>query len=269
VALAAVLTTGVCAIEASAASPDLQINWSVNGGPINHTMPAGSELGGGAYGYEGVATDPGSGLVLVYDLTGRPDSAIGGNLSIINELVETIQVFIEVILPFSPSLHNGSDLAGSLGVGLTTGPDGGTLGSRPPYLWQTLIDGSPVGPSASLLAHPFYVTHSGPASSSVTTDFGDPDPVPGPPVLESIGFEMNFELTSLDAASFLNELGVYGCAADIDGNGEVGAGDLSSLLVNWGPCPGDPLSCSADFDGDGNVGITDLLTLLSGWGPCP
>ncbi|MEE9128819.1 MAG: right-handed parallel beta-helix repeat-containing protein [Phycisphaerales bacterium] len=55
------------------------------------------------------------------------------------------------------------------------------------------------------------------------------------------------------------------CPWDLDCNGSVGASDLLSLLVSWGPCKG----CPADFDGDGTVGASDLLALLVNWGPCP
>ncbi|MEE8154909.1 MAG: integrin alpha [Phycisphaerales bacterium] len=60
--------------------------------------------------------------------------------------------------------------------------------------------------------------------------------------------------------------GVAGkCPWDLDDNGIVGASDLLSLLVSWGPCKG----CPADFDGNGSVGASDLLALLVHWGPCP
>ncbi|MEE9129722.1 MAG: FG-GAP repeat protein, partial [Phycisphaerales bacterium] len=55
------------------------------------------------------------------------------------------------------------------------------------------------------------------------------------------------------------------CPWDLDTNGNVGASDLLSLLVSWGPCKG----CPADFDGNGTVGASDLLALLVNWGPCP
>ncbi|MEE9129567.1 MAG: hypothetical protein V3T84_06075 [Phycisphaerales bacterium] len=55
------------------------------------------------------------------------------------------------------------------------------------------------------------------------------------------------------------------CPWDLDGSGIVGASDLLSLLVSWGPCKG----CPADFDGNGTVGASDLLALLVNWGPCP
>ncbi len=55
------------------------------------------------------------------------------------------------------------------------------------------------------------------------------------------------------------------CPWDLDGNAVVGASDLLSLLVSWGPCKG----CPADFDENGIVGASDLLALLANWGPCP
>ncbi len=55
------------------------------------------------------------------------------------------------------------------------------------------------------------------------------------------------------------------CPWDLDGNNDVGVGDLLSLLMQWGADPGGP----PDFDGDGNVGVSDLLALLANWGPCP
>ena len=55
------------------------------------------------------------------------------------------------------------------------------------------------------------------------------------------------------------------CAADLDGDGSVGASDLVALLDAWGTDPGGP----PDFDGDGTVGASDLLQLLANWGPCP
>ena len=55
------------------------------------------------------------------------------------------------------------------------------------------------------------------------------------------------------------------CAADLDGDGNIGVSDLLSLLASWGPCKG----CPADFDGNDDVGVSDLLVLLANWGPCP
>lgn len=54
------------------------------------------------------------------------------------------------------------------------------------------------------------------------------------------------------------------CVADLDGNGEVAAADLATVLSSWGACRG----CPADLDRDGQVGSTDLTRLLAEWGAC-
>ena len=60
------------------------------------------------------------------------------------------------------------------------------------------------------------------------------------------------------------------CPWDLDENGTVGATDLLSLLVTWGPCQNCQFQdCPADFDENCTVGATDLLALLVNWGPCP
>lgn len=53
----------------------------------------------------------------------------------------------------------------------------------------------------------------------------------------------------------------FGCAGDIDGDGQVGPADLAGLLANWGLPTG-------DVDGDGIVGGSDIGALLASWGPC-
>lgn len=55
-----------------------------------------------------------------------------------------------------------------------------------------------------------------------------------------------------------------GCAPDLDGDGQVGASDLSMLLGSWGPGP-----APADLSGDGVVSAADLALLLGAWGMCP
>ncbi len=86
-----------------------------------------------------------------------------------------------------------------------------------------------------------------------------------------------FELVGAGPGSFFNgDILIQGlqlwkideaipCPEDVNGDGNVGVGDLLLLLTTWGACPG----CAADIDGDGNAGITDLLILLAAWGPCP
>lgn len=51
------------------------------------------------------------------------------------------------------------------------------------------------------------------------------------------------------------------CPADFDGDGEVGASDLSAILGAWG-------TGGADLDGDGETGAADLSAVLAAWGAC-
>jgi hypothetical protein len=52
------------------------------------------------------------------------------------------------------------------------------------------------------------------------------------------------------------------CPADLDGDGNIGAADLSLLLASWGA------GGAADLNDDGIVGAADLSLLLAAWGPC-
>jgi hypothetical protein len=52
-------------------------------------------------------------------------------------------------------------------------------------------------------------------------------------------------------------------AIDLDGDGTVGASDLSLILASWGPAP---TGTAADFDRNGSVDAADLARLLERWG---
>ena len=55
---------------------------------------------------------------------------------------------------------------------------------------------------------------------------------------------------------------IDGPLGDLNGDCEVGVGDLLILLASWGLCK----ECDADLDGNGTVGVKDLLILLGNWG---
>lgn len=61
------------------------------------------------------------------------------------------------------------------------------------------------------------------------------------------------------------------CPEDIDGNGNIGLGDLSLLLASFGLCSGDAgYNGAADLTGDNCVGLADLSVLLAVFGlDCP
>ncbi|MFZ4751158.1 MAG: kelch repeat-containing protein [Phycisphaerales bacterium] len=55
------------------------------------------------------------------------------------------------------------------------------------------------------------------------------------------------------------------CFGDIDGNGEVGASDLTFVLYGWQRGPG---YNGADLSGDGETDGVDVALLLANWGVC-
>jgi hypothetical protein len=265
-----VLTLGLATAGAVAAGPPVRIEWAVNGGELNVYWPTGASLGLGVYGYDGALTDKATGIELGYELTADPYASIGGAFDLYNHTDGVIDLEVEVILPFTPVFVDGSELRGDVTIGLTTDLGGGMVGSQPPYLWQAIIDGVAVGPSASLFYDPFFMSAGGQASLSTHADFGYPTPVAGPPVSSSIGYSLGFALTSLDftriTSNFLSSGDALTCDGDLNTNGSVGTEDLYVLLTAWGPCRS-PI-CPADLDGDVAVGITDMLIMLESWGPC-
>ena len=46
----------------------------------------------------------------------------------------------------------------------------------------------------------------------------------------------------------------------------IAAGDLTEVILGWGPCPVPPAPCPADIDGSGTVDVDDLTQVILGWG---
>ena len=55
-----------------------------------------------------------------------------------------------------------------------------------------------------------------------------------------------------------------GCTGDLNGDNNVGVGDLLAIIEAWGFCS----NCAADINDDGAVDVTDLLYIVGQWGPC-
>ena len=55
-------------------------------------------------------------------------------------------------------------------------------------------------------------------------------------------------------------------AADVNGDGAVGFGDVLQVLTDWGPCAVPVPDCSSDVNADGFVDFADLLSVLTDWG---
>jgi hypothetical protein len=111
---------------------------------------------------------------------------------------------------------------------------------------------------------------TGMGNSSVYSDYGIPQPVPGPPLFNSLGCALDFQVTSGDLASISQFLTVDGdaafCSGDLDDDGTVTTADLHLMLQDWGNCA-DP-DCPADLNGDSVVDVMDMLILLMSWGSC-
>jgi hypothetical protein len=128
--------------------------------------------------------------------------------------------------------------------------------------------------SAGALGTPQPFVGTGTAGLAIDAD------APAGSAVVSIGIERDalrggvlaMTASMLDSVTGESWAGVYvapiaantGCAADVDGDGVVGAVDLASLLVEW-DCAA---LCTNDLDGDGLVGVLDLNLLLNAWGPC-
>ena len=213
VALSACLAVGISAtpVHAGLVDPGLTINWWVNGSFVGTLAPSGvfnENFGWWTYTVLG-ATDPNSGVTINGTLNGDPDPLISTNLTVENTFLAIVEITLQVMLPISPTLPLGSEMQGSAAIGLTTDSGGGSLstfGGKP--LWQGLIDGLPAGPGAALFFDAFALTNGGLGSSSSSGNFGVPFPVIGPPVLTSIGIEINFSLTQFDQASITSVFSV-------------------------------------------------------------
>ncbi|MCP3905245.1 MAG: S8 family serine peptidase [Planctomycetes bacterium] len=56
------------------------------------------------------------------------------------------------------------------------------------------------------------------------------------------------------------------CVADLDGSGDVGFGDILTIIGAWGPCG---VPCPEDLSGNGQVDFADILEVIAAWGDCP
>jgi hypothetical protein len=64
-----------------------------------------------------------------------------------------------------------------------------------------------------------------------------------------------------------NELGNWCCPGDVDGDGDVDADDLGTLLAGYGDASLDA-DDREDCSRDGDVDVADLIGMLSQWGTC-
>ncbi|MBL0928002.1 MAG: peroxidase [Phycisphaerales bacterium] len=84
-------------------------------------------------------------------------------------------------------------------------------------------------------------------------------------------FKRNTGITKLQPNVFFAAEINPACPGDLDGNGTVGANDLSVMLASFGATPGSPnWNRFADIDSNGVVGANDLSVVLAKFGgTCP
>lgn len=208
-ALGAVLAFATGLNSAHAGFPALSIDWWVNGSYAGKVAPSGTDNGNGTFGYSGFALNNPTGVSLNFNFTGNPDPLLSGNLVVQNPNLPLVNIVLVVQLPIVGGYGPQTTLMGSAAVGFTTNSNGGTLssiGGQP--LWQGLLDGVAVGPSASLFFDPFQIIHSGSQSTGASGNFGLGPPVFGGPVASTIGIRIAFSITQNDQASITSVFNV-------------------------------------------------------------
>lgn len=202
------LALGASAAPARAGIPDLQLMLWIDGKLVYDQTPGGADVGNGTFSYVGNWTDiGGSGASLSWNLTGDPDPQVSGNLVVENPFLPDVDVVLQVILPINPPLNTATKMIGSAALTLTTDSGGGAVTDLGVPIWQGLLDGADVA-GATLFPAAFDLTNPGFGSMGTNSNFGIPVPLPGPPVQDSIGIRISFNLTQHDQASITSVFNV-------------------------------------------------------------
>jgi hypothetical protein len=77
-----------------------------------------------------------------------------------------------------------------------------------------------------------------------------------------------FKPHSPQTVSFTAAVPGVDCIADVDGDDDVDADDLTSVILDWGSCPKPPAPCPGDVNDSGAVDADDVTAVILGWGPC-
>lgn len=225
-ALPTILALALGGATANAGIPDFEIFWSVNAGPMSSPFVTATDNLNGTFSYIGADTDLFTAAALTYSVLGHPDlsnpALLSGGITLSNPSAQPVDIFLRMIFPIDLAAPAGTQLGASATVTLTTESGGGRLETLPGSgipLWQALIDGNPVGPLASMYHDPFFIEHTGSASSAVPASFGLPGlDVPGPGAITSIGIEFNFRLSAFDSMSLTGPFAVAGDAIPSPGS---------------------------------------------------
>ncbi len=262
-ALAAV--TSVC-LAGPPDDPGLTITWQTNDAEPVTFEPIGTfNPGIGWWNYTGFAVDADTGATIGYSLNAdvtvedvAAGTLISGNVTIENPFLPIVVQRVTITVPSAEM--PGAVAAGSVAMGLTTNADGGSVNALPGgAIWTALVDGG-----AAFVAFPYPYIMEPNCGIIGCPNYSWPFPEPVPPVTDSIGIQLEFELTQQDQLSITSVFLVATLLGDLDGDRTVGIIDLLQLLASWGPC-GKAGSCIADLDGTGTVDVDDFQLLLANW----
>ena len=139
-----------------------------------------------------------------WNITANADPFINGLVAVVNNLAGTQQFTLTFNQVTGPIGAPTTLIGGSLQGGLTSDATPGTLSTvAGSSFYAGLIDGA-TAPGAVLYPDPFSVSSGAFLSANVpSVAFGVPIPsAPGPAVLNDIGIQLDFSLTTGDLASF-------------------------------------------------------------------
>lgn len=112
---------------------------------------------------------------------------------------------------------------------------------------------------------PTWTLLTQPAQSTVVAGTGPYRLMRPAPLTEGTD-QFTFQVNSAAGASNIATVNVVyeGCVGDLNGDGQVGLGDLATLLANYGASGA--TAAQGDLDGDGDVDLSDLAALLARYG---
>ena len=254
--------------------PGLTITWQTDDAKPVMLEPAGTfNPGQGWWNYSGFAIDPDTGVTINYNLNAHVaveevelfatavGTLVSGNVTIENPFLPTVVQRVTITVPSAEMPAGAAAAAAAAAIGLVTDSGGGSISALPGgAVWTGLVDGGGVFVG---YPYPFFMEPN--CGIIGCQGFTLPFPEPAPPVTDSVGIRLEFELTQQDQASITSVFVVATLLGDLDGDRTVGVIDLLQLLASWGPC-GQADPCDADLDGTGAVDADDFELLLANWG---
>lgn len=214
-------------------------------------------------------------VALLVDWKSNPQSGITGTIVVKNNGAAARVVNCAFELPICPPITEGSKLAATVTVKLTTtGPAGMACSQNTPII-QILCNSQT---AQTLFICPFSLSISGRGEIGATKSFDAPGGMlPGPASVSTIGVRNVFSITPMAKVTTTHNLtfiDVNGaqppsCLADLNDSGTVNAVDLVVVLSQWGVTSACPETLVGDISGNGIVDAVDLTMILGAWGPCP